>query len=247
MKISGIYKIQSKTKPCKVYVGSSINTKKRWLGHLYFLRKKEHPNIKLQNHYNKYGESDLDFLVIEPCFPEFLIPREQYYIDKLKPSFNICKEAGNVLGVKHSKETRIKISESHKGKIPWNKGKTGIYSKETRKKIGDAGRGRISPMKGKHHTEETRKKLSEMNKGKPSNWKGKHLSEEMRRNLSEVNKGKHLSEETKLKIGRGNKGKRAGEKHPMWGRRHTEETRRRMSATKKARLKEKMELMFNPN
>ena len=40
------------------------------------------------------------------------------------------------------KETGRKISKSNKGKIAWNKGKTGIYSEETLKKIGDASKGR---------------------------------------------------------------------------------------------------------
>ena len=40
------------------------------------------------------------------------------------------------------KETGRKISKSNKGKIAWNKGKTGIYSEETLKRIGDASKGR---------------------------------------------------------------------------------------------------------
>lgn len=39
------------------------------------------------------------------------------------------------LGRKHTEETRKKQSESHKGQIPWNKGKTNIYSEETLKKM----------------------------------------------------------------------------------------------------------------
>jgi group I intron endonuclease len=170
---SGIYKIQSKAKSDRIYIGSTINIKKRWRSHLLKLRAGKHPNPLLQKHFIKYKESDLVFFVIELCFPEFLIPREQYYIDKLKPSFNICTKAGSTLGVKHSVETRIRVSEGHKGQIPWNKGKTGIYSEETRKKIGDAGKGRTSAMKGKNHTEEARRKMSLAKKGKPSPFRGK--------------------------------------------------------------------------
>lgn len=41
------------------------------------------------------------------------------------------------LGKIHSKETRKKISEATKGRIPWNKGRKGLYntSEETKKKI----------------------------------------------------------------------------------------------------------------
>lgn len=45
--------------------------------------------------------------------------REQYYIDTLKPEYNICKIAGSSLGVKHSAESNKKKSDNHfqKGKF----------------------------------------------------------------------------------------------------------------------------------
>ncbi len=46
------------------------------------------------------------------------------------------------LGKKRTVETINKISENNKGKVAWNKDKTGIYSKETLIKIGNASRGR---------------------------------------------------------------------------------------------------------
>jgi hypothetical protein len=52
-----------------------------------------------------------------------------------------------------SEEHKKKISENHKGKPPWNKGKTGIYSKETLKLMRDKKTGVIL-------SEETRKKMS---------------------------------------------------------------------------------------
>ncbi len=39
------------------------------------------------------------------------------------------------LGYKTTEETKKKLSESHKGQIPWNKNKVGIYSEETLQKI----------------------------------------------------------------------------------------------------------------
>lgn len=61
-----------------------------------------------------------------------MIFREQYYIDLLKPEYNICLIAGSTLGKKHSESTKEKISKSIKGKN--------------------------HPFYGKHHTYETRKK-----------------------------------------------------------------------------------------
>jgi group I intron endonuclease len=62
------------------------------------LNKNKHHSVKLQNHHNKYGLSDLVFSVVERCSKEVLIEREQHYIDELDPYFNICKVAGSVIG-----------------------------------------------------------------------------------------------------------------------------------------------------
>ena len=131
MKISGIYKIESIIKPDRFYIGSAIDIKDRWRCHLKDLRKNKH-NSKIQNHYNKYGEKDFIFIIVELCFSQFLTVREQYYITILNPFFNICKIADSSLGVKHSKKSRENMSKAHKGQrvspktefkkglIPWN-------------------------------------------------------------------------------------------------------------------------------
>ena len=54
MKTSGIYRIQSKIKSERIYIGSSVNIQSRWYHHLADLRKNIHGNSKLQNHFNKY-------------------------------------------------------------------------------------------------------------------------------------------------------------------------------------------------
>lgn len=123
MKISAIYKIQSIIHPDRIYVGSAINIKKRWWNHLSDLKKNRHHSIILQNHYNKYGKSDLIFIIIEPCLPEFLIIREQYHVDTLNPYFNVCKtvsHSGGMKGKHHSEETIKQMEKSHKGCTSWN-------------------------------------------------------------------------------------------------------------------------------
>lgn len=149
MKIVGIYKIQSVIKPERFYIGSSINMTKRWNLHLELLRKNKHGNLKLQRHYNKHGESDLQFSIILNCEKQDILKLEQEYLDSYKPYFNILKVAGSPLGHHwtwpeeskkkfsekkkgciQTEEARRKNSNSNKGKIPWNKNKKNCYSKE---------------------------------------------------------------------------------------------------------------------
>ena len=54
--------------------------------------------------------------ILEYCDINILIEREQYYLDLLKPEYNILKVAGNRLGSKQSEVTKIKISINNKGK-----------------------------------------------------------------------------------------------------------------------------------
>ena len=192
-KIPGIYKIQSKVKPDRCYIGSAVNIHKRWLHHLQDLRRNKHHSKKLQRHFNKYGEVDLQFSILLGCKNEDLLKTEQYFLDSYLPYFNGCKIAGSTLGMKLSKDHRIKLSEAHKGKHSWNKGKS--WPEETRKKIGESQKGRVSNRKGLKgwitHTEETRRKMSE-------SAKGKVLSEETKRLISESRK--NMSDETRQKM-----------------------------------------------
>jgi len=61
----------------------------------------------------------------------------------------------------HTEESRKKMSESRKGRVAWNKGKTGVFSEESRKKMSKSRKGKPSPNKGKRFSEETRKNMYE--------------------------------------------------------------------------------------
>jgi group I intron endonuclease len=121
--ISGIYKIESKIHPERFYIGSAVNIADRWRLHLLELRRNNHRNSRLQNHYNKYGDSDFSFSILLGCDKQDLLKIEQYFLDSCNPWFNICKTAGSKLGVKATEETRRKLSVSHKGKPSNMKGK----------------------------------------------------------------------------------------------------------------------------
>lgn len=106
MKISGIYKIQSKTTG-KIYIGESLNIKKRKIRHFTDLRQGRHTNLYLQRHVNKYGIDDITFDIIEvlPSDKEYLSIREIFWIDFYKSSeiesgFNLNK--GGLGGTVHT-------------------------------------------------------------------------------------------------------------------------------------------------
>jgi len=187
---TGIYLIQSLIKPYRIYVGSAKNITRRWSKHLQDLRLNKHHSPQMQWHYNKYGEDDLLFSILEPCEAQELTNIEQYYLDKHKPYFNTCKTAGNTLGYKHSDESKKKISEAGRGnkytlgREPWNKGLHGY--------------------KVKPSSEEKKRKISEANKGKQAGDKhpryGKHCSEETKRKIKEAITGHIVTPETREKI-----------------------------------------------
>lgn len=91
--ISGIYQIKNIVSG-KLYVGSSNIVQKRRSQHLRELRKGIHSNLKLQNAWNKYGESNFEFSIIETCEVEDLQTREQFYISSMFPFYNIADVVG---------------------------------------------------------------------------------------------------------------------------------------------------------
>ena len=104
---SGIYIIKN-TINDKVYIGSAVCLKQRFIEHKNQFKKQVH-NVRFQNFVNKYGFNTLIFEVIEYVNDKGkLIEREQYWIDcyeswKSKKGFNICKIAGSTLGLKMPK------------------------------------------------------------------------------------------------------------------------------------------------
>lgn len=78
---------------------------------MFFLRNGKH-NKYFQNAFNKYGENNFLFVILEECDKQDLLIREQFWIDNCLPEYNMNKIAGSGLGLIFSKETRKKMSES---------------------------------------------------------------------------------------------------------------------------------------
>lgn len=86
-KFSGIYCIKNKVNNM-VYIGLSKNIHNRWIEHKYRLNTHIHPNTKLQNAWDKYGEDNFEFIVLEKCDYDVIYEREKYWIKNI----NLLKE-----------------------------------------------------------------------------------------------------------------------------------------------------------
>lgn len=85
----GIYKIENKING-KIYVGQSIDIKTRWYNHRKELNGNRHHNEHLQNAWNKYGESQFTFNIIEECTVENIDEREIYWINYYNATNGEC-------------------------------------------------------------------------------------------------------------------------------------------------------------
>ncbi len=181
----GIYLIQS---VCgKVYIGSAVKLRQRFMAHRGRLQKNMHDNCKLQNYFNKYGEESLKFIVIEYCDKENLIKREQYFIDLYNPSFNIARTAGATYGLKpwlnrkHTQETKDKIKATN----------LATFAKRPKE---------VKPLTLKLTREENTKRIIDLNKTPEAKL---NLSKKQKGNINWLGK-KHKPETIAARMGAGN-------------------------------------------
>ena len=89
----------------------------------------------------------------------YLLRREQWHLDLLKPEYNICRSASNTLGYRHTAESKAKMSAHNKGNKR-NLGKQ--HSDETKRLIGELASQR-------RHTDEAKAKIAKACVGNKSN------------------------------------------------------------------------------
>ena len=77
-----------------MYIGHSTNLGNRFTQHISLLKHKKHANKGLQGSVNNYGIEVFEFNVLEYCEQDFL-SREQHYINKYNPIYNIYKDVVN--------------------------------------------------------------------------------------------------------------------------------------------------------
>ena len=120
--MKGIYCIENIVNS-KKYYGSSVNIEKRFKIHLQGLRKGKHINIILQRAYNKYGECNFSFYVVEEVVSLLrrdLHLKEQQYIDDNKGGYNIAPANGGDTLTKHPNRDSI-IAKRNKQRSLWLK------------------------------------------------------------------------------------------------------------------------------
>jgi group I intron endonuclease len=183
-KLGGIYSIVNKING-KRYVGSAVILNERRNTHFYFLRHGKHYNPHLQAAWNKYGESNFEFEILEEVEDKSqLTVREQHWMDFYKSynsenGYNIEPDA-----VRHT------------------------HSKEMRKKIGDGNRGKFVSL-------ETRQKQSAALLGENHPMFHKKLPKEWRDNVVKALIGRKRSKETIEKIRQANLGKNMVANHKL--------------------------------
>lgn len=164
----GIYCIENKINN-KKYIGQSIHIYRRWIEHRWELSHNEHHNDYLQKSWNKYGEENFEFKVIEICNKNELDSKECYYIllyNTMNDEFGYNLHSGGGVNRAISEITRLKLVEA---------GKKSHINYITPC-------GKDNPLYGKHLSEETKEKIRQAHLGKK-------LSDEVKKKMSRSRKG----------------------------------------------------------
>jgi len=169
---SGIYQIRH-VETGKVYVGSAVNFPRRFALHRCNLRAGKHRNTKLQNAWNKYGESAFRFERVLICSKANLITYEQACIDgfsAVSDGYNILGVAGSALGFRHSAEHRSKLlgnqhAQGHK------------HDADTLRLISEASKGNTHSL-GHRHSDNARRNIAEGHRGikQDPEWVSKRIA-----------------------------------------------------------------------
>lgn len=235
---SGIYRIVNMI-TSRTYIGSSYNMKSRLKTHLDKLANGKHGNRRLQRSWIKHGSSAFTLEHLIYCQNEELARREQAFIDAYiehdLPLYNLRPSAESRLGFRYvfTAEDRAKVGAAVRGRKLTPEQCAAIHARQSTLEWKAMMSAR---MKGRILTPEHRKNLSVALMGHPMPQKnldalliankGRPLSAEHRAKLSAIGKGKPKSIETRSKLSEALRGVRN-----FLGKRHSAETRAKMSAS----------------
>lgn len=225
---SGVYEIVNAVNG-KRYIGSAVDFGARWRAHRGHLARGTHHSAHLQSSWAKHGAAAFTFRPILICAREHAVMYEQIAIDALRPAFNVAPVAGSCLGVKHTAETRAKMSAAKIGRISPTRGRS-VHTQESRAAIAAGltgnthtkGRKRdpaavaatAAGHRGMKRSDETRHRISEACLGKTmpprseahraaisAALKGKRMNQASIDRMAATKRGSTLTEEHKARIG----------------------------------------------
>lgn len=101
----------------KSYIGSSnkLNIRfKQYFNYNHISYPKR--NLIIYKALLKYGYAGFRLEILEYCYSEVLLQREQFYFEKFSPEYNILKVAGSPLGYRHSEAAKKLISIASKNR-----------------------------------------------------------------------------------------------------------------------------------
>lgn len=153
-----IYTIQNEINH-KVYVGSSyrqLNPRKA--EHVCKLRKGTHANSHLQNAWNKFGEENFSFSVVETCDDDCVLERETDWIQLLEctnkqKGYNIDDSPQDT---RKTEEHRRKISEAIQKKYD-----SGWVTRKGMKTPASTVKKMANSLRGRKRSEATKRKIAE--------------------------------------------------------------------------------------
>lgn len=158
-----------------IYIGSSNNLSQRiQFEHVADLNSNAHSNPVFQSAWNKYGQENFVWWILDYCEKENYIFKEQYFLDSYRPfadeknGFNIAKNSlAPFLGRKHSEESKVLMSKALKGKKRTQETRDRISKAKTGKKASPETILKMKARIVKPASQETREKLSKAFKGRP--------------------------------------------------------------------------------
>ena len=138
MDFSGIYMIEN-TVTGSIYIGQAQNIKYRMRKHFEALRANKHRNSKLQNAFNKYGESAFTVHVLNENVPlDQLDDYEQTWLDMIREYpkdrvYNLCFVPSTTTGYKFTETQKLEQSKRLLGHKKTESAKKNIGSATKRK------------------------------------------------------------------------------------------------------------------
>jgi group I intron endonuclease len=188
--MNAVYRIVNRING-KFYVGSSSEYEKRKRSHLRLLRKGTHHNKPIQEDFDKHGEDNFYFEVLEKydvINRDDLFEVEQEYITNSDKEllYNLYE---NAFGMSYKGEKNPMFGKTH--------------SEEIRRKLSEINSGKNNPWYGnKAHMDWMRSKITKR-------FDGRKHSEETKAKMSAAHKGRRMSKESRIKLSVNN-GNKAG-------------------------------------